>query len=372
MKVAIVHEWFVDYSGSEKVVEQLLQIFPEAELYAVIDFMPDHLRKHIHHKPVTATFIQQLPFAKKHYRNYLFLMPLAVEQLDVSGYDLVISSSHAVAKGVLTHAHQLHICYCHSPARYAWDLYHQNLHENGLTKGIIGVFAKLTLHNFRKWDFATAQRIDFFISNSRNISRRIKKNYNRESTVIYPPVDLESFSIANTLREDFYLTVSRLVPYKRIDLLVEAFNEMPEKILIVIGEGPELKHLKAIANSNITLMGYQPFEVLKDYLQRAKAFVFAAKEDFGISPVEAQACGTPVIAFGKGGVLETVTPSSGLFFYKQQKEAIIQAVHQFESISENYDPHVIRASVERFNQKRFQEEVRQFVLEKYEELKHHF
>ncbi|WP_341350738.1 glycosyltransferase family 4 protein [Sabulibacter ruber] len=371
MKVAIVHEWFVDYSGSEKVIEQLLMVFPEANLFAVIDFMPDHLKQHIFHKQVTTTFIQKLPFARKHYRNYLCLMPLAIEQLDVSGYDVVISSSHAVAKGVLTHANQLHICYCHSPARYAWDLYHQYLQESGLQSGLKGLLAKLILHRFRAWDVATVNRVDYFIANSRYIARRIKKNYGRESTVIHPPVDVENFTLAPA-KEEFYFTASRLVPYKRIDLIVEAFNEMPEKRLIVIGEGPDFNKVKATAGPNVSLLGYQPFNVLKDHLQRAKAFIFAAEEDFGITPVEAQACGTPVIAFGKGGVLETVTSQTGIFFPSQDKENLKQAVKLFEEKQDLFDQNEIRSSVLRFNQKRFREQVRQFVFEKFDELKQNF
>ncbi|AKQ45268.1 hypothetical protein TH63_05875 [Rufibacter radiotolerans] len=366
MKVAIVHEWFVDYSGSERVIEQLLHSFPEASLFSVIDFMPDSLRKHILHKPVTTTFIQNLPFARNHYRNYLFLMPLAIEQLDVSGFDVVISSSHAVAKGVLTHSNQLHICYCHSPARYAWDLYHQYLRESGLTTGLKGFLAKVILHRFRLWDLSTTNRVDHFIANSNYIARRIRKIYGRESTVIYPPVEVENFGVV-AQKEDFYLTASRMVPYKRIDLIVEAFNGMPDKKLVVIGDGPDFEKIKVKAGKNIQLLGYQPFPVLKDHLQRAKAFVFAAEEDFGITPVEAQACGTPVIAFGKGGALETVTPETGIFFPHQTKQAIQEAVSQFEKNHLIFDKSIICEKSTRFNSVRFSDQIKQFVLEKYHE-----
>jgi glycosyltransferase involved in cell wall biosynthesis len=366
VKVAIVHEWFVNYSGSERVIEQLLHIYPDASLFAVIDFLPGPLRKHIFGKPVTTTFIQNLPFAKNHYRNYLFLMPLAIEQLDVSGFDVVISSSHAVAKGVLTHANQLHICYCHSPARYAWDLYHQYLAEAGLNTGLKGFLAKMILHRFRIWDVSTANRVDYFIANSNYIARRIKKTYAREATVIYPPVEVEKFGLI-AQKEDFYLTASRMVPYKRIDLIVEAFNGMPEKKLVVIGEGPDYDKIKAKAQANVLMLGYQPFAVLKDYMQRAKAFVFAAEEDFGITPVEAQACGTPVIAYGKGGALETVTPETGIFFPHQTKEAIQEAVAQFEQNHLTFDKSIICEKSVRFNSERFTDQIKQFVLEKYHE-----
>lgn len=354
----------MDYSGSERVVEQLINIFPEADLFSVIEFMPEHLRQHIHHKRVTTTFIQKLPFARKYYRNYLALMPLAIEQLDVSAYDLVITSSHAVAKGVLTHANQIHICYCHSPIRYAWDLYHQYIGEAGLKKGFKGFFAKLILHYIRNWDYTTANRVDYFIANSAYISRRIKKIYNKKSTVIYPPVNVEGFTFA-PLKEDFYLTASRLVPYKKIDLIVEAFSQLPDKKLIVIGEGPDFKKIKSKATSNVTLLDYQPFEVLNSHLQRAKAFVFAAEEDFGIAPVEAQACGTPVIALGKGGACETVIDGkTGVLYKEQTVSSLIEAINKFEATSDAFNPIEIRLNAERFSTQTFQSAISSFVESK--------
>ncbi|MHA6247676.1 glycosyltransferase family 4 protein [Pontibacter sp. CAU 1760] len=368
MKIAIIHEWFVDYSGSERVVEQLLTVFPEADLFAVIDFMPEHLRQHIQHKKVTTTFIQKLPFVRKHYRNYLALMPLAIEQLDVSGYDLVLSSSHAVAKGVLTHSSQLHICYCHSPIRYAWDLYHQYIREAGLSKGLRGMIARTMLHYVRMWDYTTANRADHFIANSAYIGRRIRKVYNRESTVIYPPVDVDSFTLMPQ-KDDFYLAASRLVAYKKTDIIVEAFARMPDKKLIVIGEGPDMARLKAKATPNVTLLGYQPFAVLKDHMQRAKALVFAAEEDFGIIPVEAQACGTPVIAYGKGGATETVlNGETGILFQKQTASAIQQAVRRFEQVAPNFSAQTIRQNAERFSQEIFREQIKSFIAAKAPEL----
>lgn len=363
MKIAIVHEWFVDYSGSERVVEQLLHIYPEADLFSVIDFMPEHLRKHILHKKATTTFIQKLPFARKHYRNYLTLMPLAIEQLDVSNYDLVISSSHAVAKGVITHAGQVHICYCHSPIRYAWDLYHQYLRESGLNKGLKGFIAKMMLHYMRMWDYTTANRPDHFVANSAYIARRIRKVYNRESTVIYPPVDVDSFNIF-TAKEDFYLTASRLVPYKKVDLIVETFAKQPDKKLVVIGDGPDFEKIKTKATSNVKLMGYQPFEVLKDHMQRAKAFVFAAEEDFGIIPVEAQACGTPVIAFGKGGACETVVHGrTGVLYQDQSTHSLSMAIQEFELNITRFDSLEIRKNAERFSTEAFRHKFREYVEE---------
>ena len=305
MKVAIVCDWLVTYAGAEKVLEQILNIFPEADIFALVDFLDEDNRSFIKNKKVVTSFIQKLPKAKIKYRNYLPLMPLAIEQLDVTTYDLVISSSHCVAKGVITGPNQIHISYVHSPIRYAWDLQHQYLKESGLIKGVKGKIAKAILHYMRMWDVRTANGVDFFIANSEFIAKRIKKCYRREAAVIYPPVDVEAFKMREE-KEDFYLTASRMVPYKKMDLIVEAFSRMPDKKLVVIGDGPDFGKIKSKATNNITLLGYQPFGVLKDYMQKAKAFVFAAEEDFGITPVEAQACGTPVIAFGKGGALETV------------------------------------------------------------------
>ncbi len=339
MKVAVVCDWLVTYAGAEKVLEQILNIFPEADLFAVVDFLDEDKRDFIKHKKVTTTFIQNLPKAKTKYRSYLPLMPLAIEQLDVSEYDLVISSSHCVAKGIMTGPNQVHISYVHSPIRYAWDLQHQYLKESGLDKGLKGWIAKAVLHYMKIWDTRTSNGVDYFIANSQFVAKRIWKCYRRKAEVIYPPVDVEAFEFCDK-KEDFYLTASRMVPYKKMDLIVEAFTEMPDKKLIVIGDGPDFDKIQKIAggHNNITLMGYQPFDVLKSYMQRAKAFVFAAEEDFGITPVEAQACGTPVIAYGRGGALETVRSidcindrPTGLFFYQQDLKETINAIDIFES-----------------------------------------
>jgi len=367
-KIAIVHEWLVDHWGSEKVVEQILNVYPEAFLFSLIDFLPDHQRGFIKNKNVTTTFIQKLPFAKRAYRNYLPLMPYAVEQLDLSKFDLIISSSHAVAKGVLTNAEQLHICYCHSPIRYAWDLYHQYIDESGLRKGLKGFFAKVALHYLRVWDTVSANRVDFFIANSNFVARRIHRAYRRESVTIYPPVSVEKFEIKQG-QSDFYLTASRFVPYKKIDLIVDAFSDMPDRKLIVIGDGPDFKKIASNLRPNIRFLGYQEFNVLKDHMQRAKAFVFAAVEDFGITPVEAMACGTPVIALSQGGSFETVIDNrTGVLFEDQTKEALIEAVNKFESLPK-FDPLVIRKHAEKFSNERFRDEFKAFVDARYNEFK---
>lgn len=363
-KVAVVHEWLVDHSGSEKVLEQILQVFPDADLFSVVEFLPKELEYFIQHKKVTTTFVQRLPFARKYYRNYLPLMPLAIEQLDVSAYDIVISNSHAVAKGVITSSDQLHICYCHSPIRYAWDLYHQYLREAGLTRGAKGLLAKIFLHYLRQWDLSTVNRIDYFIANSRYIARRIEKVYRRTAEVIHPPIDVEGFTLSPQ-KEEFFLTASRFVPYKRIDLIVRAFAAMPDKRLIVIGDGPDYDKVAAEASDNVQLLGFQSFEVLKDHMQRAIAFVFAADEDFGMIPLEAQACGTPVIAYRKGGALETVVDGqTGLFFSEQSVEAIVEVVRSFSNTDRLASPEAIRAHAEAFSIDKFKARFKSFVENK--------
>ncbi|WP_027818548.1 glycosyltransferase family 4 protein [Paraburkholderia bannensis] len=358
-RVAIVHDWLVTYAGAERVLEQIIDCFPDADLFSVVDFVDDKDRGFLRGKRATTSFIQRLPKARTRYRAYLPFMPLAIEQLDVSGYDVVISSSHAVAKGVLTGPDQYHISYVHSPIRYAWDLQHQYLQESKLTRGPKSMLARLILHYIRNWDVRTANSVDQFVANSEFIARRIHKVYQRDADVVYPPVDVDSFEL-ETHKEDFYLTASRLVPYKKIDLIVEAFARMPDKRLVVIGDGPDMQKVRAKAGPNVEVMGYQPFSVLHDRMRRAKAFVFAAEEDFGISVVEAQACGTPVIAYGKGGALETVRDTgsrpTGLFFEEQRADAIIAAVDAFERDPKRFRAEDCRENAERFSSAHFREQ----------------
>jgi glycosyltransferase involved in cell wall biosynthesis len=365
LKVALVHEWFVDYSGSERVVEQIVEVFPQADLFAVIDCLPQHLRGFIKNKPVTTTFIQRLPGAARRYRSYLPLMPLAIEQLDLSAYDLVISSAHAVAKGVLTGPNQLHVSYIHSPMRYAWDLQHQYLRESGLARGIKGWVAKWLLHKMRLWDVRSANGVDHFIANSHFVARRIEKVYRRPATVIYPPVDVASFSMRRD-KEDFYLTVSRMVPYKKVPLIVEAFRHLPNERLIVIGDGPDFPRVRQLAPPNVELLGFQDNATVRDAMRRAKAFVFAAEEDFGITLVEAQACGTPVIAFARGGAAEIVRGlhdplPTGVFFRSQTPESLVAAIHEFEKSRPRIEPEACRRNAERFAAERFRREIVQHV-----------
>lgn len=355
MRVAIVHDWLVVRAGAEAVLEHILSLFPDADVYSIVNFLSEKDKASLGARHYYTSFIQKLPFAKKKYRAYLPLMPLAIEQFDLSSYDLVISSSYAVAKGVLTGPDQIHISYVHSPVRYAWDLQHSYLKEAGLDKGIRSAIARLILHYIRLWDTRTANGVDCFLANSRFIARRIRKVYGRDADVIYPPVNLDAFKLKEK-KEDFYLTASRFVPYKKIPLIAAAFARMPDKKLFIIGEGPEDKAARATAGPNVVFLGHQPRDVLVDYMQRAKAFVFAAEEDFGIVPVEAQACGTPVIAFGKGGVTETVLDGkTGLFFHEQTPEALMEALRRFEAGQGLFDPLEIRRNAERFDASLFRE-----------------
>jgi len=361
MKVAIVHDWITNLGGGEECLKELAELFPEAPIYTLVSTKESLQRSNIKEQRVTNSFIQKLPFGNKKYRSLLALFPLAIEQFDLSEFDVIISSSSSVAKGVLVHSNQLHICYCHSPIRYAWDLHHQYLKEAGLHKGVKGFIAKSILHYIRNWDVSTHYRVDEFIANSEYISKRIKRVYGRSSTVIYPPVRTDHFQFSDQ-KEDFYLTVSRLVPYKKVDLIAEAFSKLPNHKLVIIGDGPQMKKVKKISSNvtNIEVKGYQEFEIVKDHMQRAKGFVFAAEEDFGIVPVEAQACGTPVICFGKGGTLETVkNEKTGVYFQKQTPDSIIKAIEKFEKI--DFDYKYIREHSQKFKSEKFRNKIKNLI-----------
>ncbi len=344
MKIAIVHDWLVTNGGAEKVLSSILKLYPDAEVYTLVDFLNDEQRESILHGKATHTsFIQKLPFAKKHFRNYLPLFPKAIESFDLSKYDLVISSSWAVAKGAKTSKNQLHISYCYTPIRYAWDLYDEYTSQLKQPKKFI---VQKTLKYIRKWDLQTTKNVDFFIADSKFVQERIKKTYRRDSTVIYPPVAIEKFALHKE-KEDFYLTASRLVPYKKTRLIVEAFNQMPNKTLVVIGEGEEYESIKKIALPHIQILGYQTDTILIEKMQRAKAFVFAALEDFGIVVIEAMACGTPLIALNAGGTKETLLDGiTGIYFNSQTTQEIIDAVTRFERLT--FDPERIRTEAEKY------------------------
>ncbi len=366
MKICFVHDWLTTYGGAELVLKTMLEIWPGTPIYTLVYDPNGNCRDIIHSTEVHGSFINRLPWAKRKHRAYLPLMPLAIEQFDLSEYDLVLSSSHAVAKGVITGPDQLHISYVYTPIRYAWDMQNQYLSQAGLNRGLRGFLAKSLLHYIRIWDMRTVANVDHYLAISNFIARRIQKLYKRDAAVIYPPVDISRFKL-QTQKDDFYLTVSRLVPYKKVGLIVEAFTRMPEKRLVVIGDGPGMKRLKKIATPNIELLGFQDNANIEDHMQRAKAFIFAAEEDFGIVPVEAQACGTPVIAYGKGGSLETVVEGkTGIFFNKQTPESIIQSIEAFEE-QPPFNAAVIRKNAERFSKDRFKKDLKNFVESKYSE-----
>ncbi|MBW8269875.1 glycosyltransferase [Caldovatus aquaticus] len=363
MRVAIVHEWLETYAGSERVVEQLLHCWPQADLFAVCDFLPEAERGFLGGRTPRTTFIQRLPFARTRFRWYLGLMPLAIEQLDLAGYDLVLSSSHAVAKGVLTGPGQLHVSYVHSPMRYAWDLQHQYLRQAGLERGLRGAFTRWLLHRLRAWDRASAAGPDVLVANSTYIAERIRKAWRRDAVVIHPPVDVAAFPLQRE-KSGHFLVASRLVPYKRVELVAEAFRRMPERHLIVVGDGPGEAAVRAAAGDapNIELRGRVGRAELVRLMQTARAFLHAAEEDFGIALVEAQACGTPVIAYGRGGARDIVRippdpAPTGLLFAEQTAEAIVAALARFDALAPAITPEACRRNAERFGAERFREEI---------------
>jgi glycosyltransferase involved in cell wall biosynthesis len=360
-KKALVADWYYTNGGAEKVVHSMNNIWNDFDHYALIDFLPEKDRKYVfsgNSDKVKTSFIQNLPTAGSNHRKFLGLFPRAIEQFDLADYDLIVSSSASVAKGVLTHANQVHVSYMHSPMRYAWDLYFQYLREAKMT-GVKSWYATKVLHKIRLWDVISTNRVDHLVANSNYIAKRIKKIYRRDATVIYPPVDIANFSLECN-KENYYLTASRMVPYKKMDLIVEAFSIMPHKKLLVIGDGPELRKIKLKATSNIEFLGNVSLEKMIIYMQKAKAFVFAAEEDFGIVPVEAQACGTPVLAYAKGGALETVLQGvSGSFFQEQTTASIIEGVKKMDQIDFKYD--LVRKNAERFRKERFETEFKDFV-----------
>ena len=356
MRVAIVHYWFVSQRGGEKVVEELCTLFPRADI-VTLTLDRDALSPRLVSREITTSFINKLPFSKRWYKHYLPLMPLALEQFDLRGYDLVISSESGPAKGVLTSPETLHICYCHTPMRYVWDMYHDYMSTSGRIKRF---FMAPLLHYLRIWDRLSADRVDHFVANSANVARRIAKHYRRDADVVYPPVAVDDFFVSEQ-HGDFYLMVGQLVGYKRADLAVKAFARSGKR-LVVIGEGEEMRFLREIAGKNIEFLGRQPFEVLRDHYSRCQALVFPGEEDFGIVPLEAMASGRPVIAFGKGGALETVVDGkTGIFFHEQTEDALMEAVERFESMKSHFHPNEIRAHACGFGPERFRSEMARII-----------
>ncbi len=367
MRTALVHEWLTPKAtgGSELVVKEILKSV-DADLYALIDFESVNPESYLFGRVIGTTFLQHFPWARRGVQKYLPLLPIAIEQLNLNDYDVILSSSHAVAKGVITRPDQLHICYCHTPMRYAWDLTFDYLNGNSLGKGLAGIFSRYFLHQLRQWDVISANRVDYFIANSQHTARRIWRCYRRQAKVIYPPVDVDKFPF-EAKKAEFYLTVSRLVSYKKVSLIVEAFNRL-KKPLVVIGEGPELNQIRRRAGPNIQVLGTVSMKTLKKYMSQAKAFIYAACEDFGIAIVEAQACGTPVIAYQGGGALETVKDirkfsetGTGLFFFPQTVEALVEAVEKFTQLEYKFNPENNRLQASKFSPKIFTKSYLEFL-----------
>lgn len=371
-KIAVVHEWIVDFAGSEKVLDEILGLFPDADLYCVCaSERTIEQFTNIKSRSVHTTIIQRFPFFEKLYKLYLPLMPFAIEQLDFREYDIVISSSHAVAKGVITGPDCLHVSYVHSPMRYVWDLKAQYLRESSIGWSPLGILKRWLLHRLRLWDVASSSGVDIFVSNSNFIGRRIEKCYRRTALTVYPPVDVSKFDGPPQARESFYICASRLVPYKKVDVVVDAFRSMPDKKLVVIGGGPDFSALSKSAPSTVSFVGRVDDKTLVDLFKRARGFVFAAEEDFGIFPVEAQAAGTPVIAYKRGGAAETVldiessSRPTGILFEQQSAESIVRAVTMFEDQSYNFDPQC-RDNAHRFSKKVFRRRFMGVVEEAFE------
>ena len=355
LKYALVHEWLTPKAtgGSELVVREILNHL-DADLYALIDFESTNPNSYLFQRRIGTTFLQHFPWAVYGVQKYLPLLPLAIEQLDLRQYDVLISSSHTVAKGILASPQQLHVCYCHTPMRFAWDLTFDYLKASRLGKGPLGILTRQLLHQMRQWDVIAANRVDYFIANSSHTARRIWRAYRRQAQVIYPPVAIDRFPFQSQ-KQEFYLTVSRLVSYKKIDVIIQAFNRLGRS-LVVIGTGPELKRLQQLAGPHVTLLGFQSDAIVEDYMAKAKAFVYASCEDFGIALVEAQACGTPVIAYGAGGALETVREvrqhhdtGTGLLFPEQTVEALVATVAAFEQLQSKMSAEQIRSHAAQFH-----------------------
>ena len=370
MRMAIVHDWLDTWRGGEAVLAEMCAMYPQADLFALVDFLSDADRQKLGGRIARTSFLQRVPFARRVFRALLPLFPRAIESLDVRGYDIVLSSSHAVAKGVRTRPGQLHVCYCYTPMRYAWDLREQYLQQTGIDRGIRGALARRMLDSLATWDRDTASRVTHFVAISRHVAERIARCYQRSASVIYPPVSLPHAPGAHA--RDVYVTVSQLVPYKRVDLIAEAFSLLRDRELIVIGDGPERARIGRIARPNVRLVGRVSDEERDGWLARARAFIFAAEEDFGIAPLEAQGAGVPVIALARGGCVETIRglddpEPTGVFFAEQSANAIAEGIRIFEQNQARITPEACRRNAARFAGTRFRDELGAFVLARADE-----
>ena len=367
MKIALVHDWFTLPGGAEKVVEELITLYPDCDIFSLIDVLDEQHRDFLKGKKVRTSKLGKLPFVESYYRMMIPFWVREIERFDLSEYDLIISSAAAFSKGVITGPEQLHISYIHSPPRYAWDLMTQYLRSKGMQTGFLGIPLREMLHKLRLWDFAAGHRPDYIVANSQYIARRIKKTYRRDAKIIYPPVDIEKFAYSQAPREDFFVTACRFVPYKRVDLILKAFAKRPNLQLIVIGSGPEEGRLKKIATKNVKFVGRVDDPTMVSYFQRARAFVYAAEEDFGILPVEVQSTGTPVIALGKGGAMETVRDlrynekGTGILFDEQTATSLMAALDDFLKLEHRLQPIDCRTQAERFSSQTFRTTFKKYV-----------
>jgi len=362
LNVALVHDWLTGMRGGEKVLEVLCELFPAATLHTLLHNR-GVMSPTIEAMKIRTSFVDRLPFKTEGYRNYLPLFPRAIETFDLSDYDLVLSTSHCVAKGARPHPRALHICYCHTPMRYVWEMY-----DEYFGKGRAGLLTRTAMSYFaprlRNWDVASSGRVHHFVANSKNVAQRIQRHYRRPSDVIHAPVDTQQFRLS-TVNEGYYLIVSALVPYKRVDLAIEVFNRLGERLLIV-GKGPELKKLQAMASRSVEFLGWQSDDKLPGLYAGCRALVFPGIEDFGIVPLEAMACGKPVVAYGRGGAVETVVEDAdnptGVFFYEHTVEALSEAVKNLSR--RRFDPVMIRAHAQRFDRSNFKARIHQYIQEK--------
>ncbi|HEV2495122.1 MAG TPA: glycosyltransferase [Terriglobia bacterium] len=370
LRVALVHYWLVNRRGGERVLEALAEMFPQADIFTLV-LDPKTLSPQLRSHKIATSFLQRLPGARRHYRKLLPFFPLAVEQLRLRDYDLVISSESGPAKGVITSSHTCHICYCHSPMRYLWDMYHT--YREGRSVGPVSrLIFDLSAHYVRLWDVATASRVDHFVANSENVARRIRKHYRRDARVIYPPVDVSAGYLADSI-EDYYLVASPLVDYKRVDLAIEAANRL-KRPLRVIGDGEEAERLRRLAGATVSFLGYVSDDVLRDNYAHARALLYPGEEDFGMVPVEAQSFGRPVIAYARGGAVESVNgflpgdtldseSATGIFFTEQSVDSLVEAIERFESMERRFSPARIQTHAQGFGVTRFQAEMRAFIEE---------
>lgn len=361
-RVAILHDWLVTWGGAERVLEQMLACYPDADVFCIVEDLDAERRGVLDGRRVHTSFIQRLPRAKRAYWHYAGLMPLAVEQFDLRGYDLVLSSSHAVALGAIAGPDQLHVSFLHSPMRFAWDLQPLYLESFGFATGPKSLAARLLFHYLRSWDRGAANGVDRMLTCSAFAARRIAKVHRRSAAVVHPPVDVERFAPSESHeREPYFLAGSRMNPFKRIDLVVEAFRALPGQRLLVLGDGPDLPKIRALAGPNVELLGHVSDAEVRRRMQGASAFVHAAVEDFGIAMGEAQACGTPVIALGGGGACEIVKDATGVLFGEQSAAGVREGVERFLAQRERFDPRACRENALRFSEQRFRDELREQV-----------